>query len=226
MRLRRTRHRVDDYWQRRDLLAMQAMAPLGGQFFPMTEWSLRPAALMLVLNEIFVHQRVSVLECGSGNSTLAIARLLRRTGGRIVSLEDDERWADAVDRAIADEGLREHAAVVHAPLAPFSSELGEAAPWYDADAVRQHLPDAAVDLLLVDGPSSVLSAEGTARFPAVPVVRDHLADDYTIVLDDANRPGEKEVAAAWSRMLGVDFDLIWRIGVTIGRSRAAPPMTL
>jgi len=60
-----------------DMHAMQVLAPLlGGTYLPFSSASMRPAALAVVANDIVLHDRRRVLECGSGISTVVLGRLL------------------------------------------------------------------------------------------------------------------------------------------------------
>lgn len=55
---------------------------------------MRPAGLVAVCNEIVHGARTQIVECGSGVSTVLLARLLReRRAGGLVALEHDRHWA-------------------------------------------------------------------------------------------------------------------------------------
>ena len=112
--------------------------------------------------------------------------------------------------------------VVHAPLAPHPhAEPGLS--WYDDAALtaglRAALAGDPIDLLLVDGPPAYAAGHGLARYPALPVLGDRLAPGATVVLDDAERPGEQEVLRRWERETGLDFDRqADRAGVAVART--------
>lgn len=171
-----------------DAVAMAQLAALPGPMLPWTAWSMRPAAVVAVLSEVIVFERREVLECGSGSTTILLARLLaqRGDGGRITALEHDPGWAALIERQLRREGLAEIASVRCAPLA----EDG----WYaDADG------PGAVDLLLVDGPPAHEPGRGEARLPALPRVWPRLAASASVVLDDVDRAGEQAVLERWER---------------------------
>ena len=68
-------------------------------------WSLGRPALELVLAEVDAGRHV-VVECGSGLSTILIARRLRELGaGNVHSLEHDEGFAEACRRQLERESL-------------------------------------------------------------------------------------------------------------------------
>jgi hypothetical protein len=173
-----------------------------------------------LLVEEFVREPKLVVECGSGSSTILIAAMLKaRTGGRILAVEHDPRWADAVRSRLAAGGLEEHAEVVDAPLVAQRFGVHEVV-WYQAAALADRVP-VPIDLLLVDGPPSTGSR---ARWPALEVFGRHLSSDATILLDDGRRRSERVTAFRWAR--DHNLDLYW-IDTTKGTwkltQRSAPP---
>ena len=94
---------------------------------------MNPAGLVIVCNEIMYANRTRIVECGSGASTVVLARLLRQQeAGTLTAVEHDERWAVRVRDMLHREGLGDVATVLHAPL------TGEP-PWYDQAAI-EHAP--------------------------------------------------------------------------------------
>lgn len=206
-----------------DLKALHALAPLVGPYLPWNAIAMRPAGLVAVLNEIVVNSRSRVVECGAGISTFYIARLLRDHGGRITSIEHDERWADSIAEQLQREGLAEQATILHAPLepTPFGWGAGKG-DWYADRAVEQVTAGEPIDLLVVDGPPASSVGREHARFPAVPALEEALADDYAIVLDDINRRGEQEIIERWQLQLGITFERRWSAGrIAVGRSHGS-----
>jgi hypothetical protein len=174
-----------------DLHARQILTPLlvAGGYLPWTSGSMRPAAMVEVCNEIVHGARSRVVECGSGASTVLLARLLRgRGGGRLTAIEHDRHWAALVAEQLRREGLESIAQVLHAPL--------DGEPEWYAAAELDPIPSQ-VDLLIVDGPPAFHPGTGTSRAPALPWFEERLTDDATVMLDDVDRPGEREVIAGW-----------------------------
>ena len=174
---------------------------------------MRPAALVTVCNEIVHGARTRIVECGSGMSTVVLARLLRERGeGGLVALEHDSRWAALVEEQLRSEGLSGIARVHYAPL-------GARPPWYDLhDSDR--LP-AEVDLLIVDGPPAFDPGHGTRRAPALPWFENRLLDGATVILDDIDRDGEREVLSLWERTTDWRFKLDVVTGTASGHLVAA-----
>ena len=85
-------------WDAGDLEALEILRPLldAGGYLPWTEGALRPAALVVVCNEIVLADRREIVELGSGVSTIVLARLVREREGRLTALEHDPEWAGVV----------------------------------------------------------------------------------------------------------------------------------
>jgi predicted O-methyltransferase YrrM len=194
-----------------DDAARFALAALSGPYLPWSSGAMRPAGLVEVCNDIVLNDRRRIVELGAGISTVLLARLLGQlsTSGerRLAAVEHDARWSRWVVGQLAREGVGDHVVVVDAPLRACS--VADGAPmWYDQAAVDAGL-DAAmgvIDLLVVDGPPALAVGLEVARHPALPVLRDRLAPGATVVLDDVERPGEKEVLRRWEGQ----FDLVFR----------------
>ena len=178
-----------------DSKALQALASLPGPFLPWSGSSMRPAAIVAILSDVLVNERRTIVECGSGNSTVFTARLLTQLGdgGHVHSLDDHADWATVTQRALEREGLQSLASVVHAPLMN---------GWYD----RARMPEVSgIDLLVVDGPPAYERETARSREPALEVFWERLAPGATIVLDDSWREGEQQVISAWEQRYGIKF---------------------
>ena len=89
-----------------------------------------------------------VLECGSGSSTIAIARCLKTLGGRVLSLEHNPEFARKTIETLRVLELNDVARVVTAPLT--TRELGGAVfSWYGPEYER--FLESPIDVLIVDG---------------------------------------------------------------------------
>jgi len=203
-----------------DAHALQVLRPLlGSHYLPFSEASMRPAALVVIANDVVLHERRCVVECGSGLSTLVLARVLAEQGGHLVTLEHDPAWANVVGRLLRREGLEDVVTLVEAPLRPAPAG---ALDWYDVDAMAGAMSERGCDLLVVDGPPAHEEGKGLARLPAVPVLRRWFAPSCTVVLDDADREGERAVVQEWERQTGVSFALRGNEGVAVGHFGEAP----
>jgi hypothetical protein len=186
---------------RAELLAHHYLNPLSRRFLPGTTAALRPSGVMAVLNDICVNGRRNIVECGGGISTLYITRLIAERGGRLTTIEDDERWCEELSRQLSAEGLTETTRIVFAPLKPTRLSLA-GDPWYDEAILDACFKQETVDLLLVDGPTV-----GLIRYPAVPYFLGKLAKDHGIVVDDIPR-GSGKFLPRWEEQLGLKFRIL------------------
>jgi predicted O-methyltransferase YrrM len=162
-------------------------------------WAGSPDLLAALADHVFAHKPRTVVEFGSGLSTLVLARALALAGGgQLVSYDHLDGFAELTRRRLATLGLE---AEVHvAPLSP-AAPHGYPGEWYDAAGLPER-----IDLLLIDGPPDWL-AGGGARGAAGPTLFHRLSPGGTVLLDDADRDGEREVAARWRReFLNIAFD--------------------
>jgi predicted O-methyltransferase YrrM len=172
----------------RDLLSLEHPLP------PTRHWAASPDLLVELLRIIDRGRPTTVLELGSGVSTIVMAARLEAVGGgRLVALEHDPAYAAETRRNLALHGLDGVATVLDAPLSTL--RVGEEEwSWYTLPEEGLPAP-ASVDLLLVDGPPGATGH--LARYPALPLLAPRLAPGATIVVDDADRPDEREMARRW-----------------------------
>ncbi|HEY4095689.1 MAG TPA: class I SAM-dependent methyltransferase [Baekduia sp.] len=199
-----------------DLHAWHVLRPLldAGGYLPWSTGAMRPAGLVMVCNDIVFGDRTRIVECGSGVSTIVLARLLRERGaGSVVALEHDGAWAARVSDLLRREKLQPFARVVHAPL--------EGDPLWYATAALGELPDA-VDLLIVDGPPAYAPGEEHRRAPALERLAARLVEGATVVLDDLDRAGERAVLAEWEAGTPWRFRVEESAGVAFGARGTAP----
>ncbi len=87
------------------------------------------------------------------------------------------------------------------------------------------LEGTAVDVLVVDGPPAWRPGSAHARFPALDMLAPFLAPGATVVLDDVERAGERDVLQRWSREHAIRFDMRPEAGIAVGtwpaRTRAS-----
>lgn len=188
-----------------DSRASTELSRLGLGFRPWPGSAVRPAALQMLLNEIYINGRRSIVEFGSGLSTLYLAKALNNIGeGHLVSFESDEQWASIVRSWLKEEGVESRVTLVLAPMAACPLALNKL-EWYDLDTVTKAMSGYSADCIFVDGPLAYRDENKLSRYPAIPALQSFLADEFVVVLDDASRDGEREVASKWAKLLGVDF---------------------
>jgi hypothetical protein len=167
-------------------LGGQSLTPLSGR------WAMDPIGLTALIHHVDQHHPALVLELGGGTSTVWLQRALsRHGGGRLVSVDHDGRFLDATRKWLAGEPGGGLAQVRHAPLEAMEVS-GRLTSWYQPSSFDDLV---GIEMLIVDGPPQ--SVGPWARFPALPLLVDRLADEAWIVLDDAERPDERRIVEAW-----------------------------
>ena len=130
-----------------------------------------------------------ILECGSGLSTLLVGAVAKRQGQRHVALEHHAAWARKVKRYLTRYQL-DAVTLMDAPL----KDYGEFC-WYDASL---EMP-ARFSLVICDGPPGTTKG---GRYGLVPTLRSRLKPGTIILLDDAGRDEERDIAHRWQEELG------------------------
>ncbi len=155
------------------------------------KWSAGADFLALLVREMEKRRPELVIECSSGLSSLVLARCCERNGrGHIISLENGTEYAENTRQALRAYRLGLYAQVLDAPLVEV--EIADVPyQWYDIAA----LPTARAQMLVVDGPPGFVQRH--SRYPALPLLRDRLDGGAVLLLDDAGRRDEQELARRW-----------------------------
>jgi hypothetical protein len=170
-------------------------------------WALGPRSIDAIVALVEAIRPNTVLEFGSGLSTIALAWAVRQAigaggPGRVISIEQDDDQAGRTRARLEQAGLAAHGVVLVAPLAEQSIE-GRLTTCYSLppglDGVLAGRP---VELIVVDGPAGPPGV----RFGTLPLARPYTAPGTRFVLDDALRDGELAIAAAWGGLPYVKLD--------------------
>jgi hypothetical protein len=161
-----------------------------------------PDFLKSLADHVLASKPKLAVECGSGISTIVVARCLQLNGsGHVFSLEHLEQFAMQTRDELERQDLSQWATVIHSPLRPYDF-AGRAFQWYPMDK----LPDEAIDLLIVDGPPA--SVGQSPRYPAGPLLFPRLSSQAAIFIDDASRPEELSVIEKWRKQFThLSFDI-------------------
>jgi len=158
------------------------------------DWSIDPFLGKFILQHLIENQTRSILELGSGSSTVLIARCLRALGRSDclhIAVDHDSRFLELTRRNLRLNDLAEGVELWYCPLAPVA---GSDKVWYGG--LKEKLRDKSIDLLIVDGPPGALQPE--SRFPALPTLLPFLSEVCVVILDDASRADERSVARKWA----------------------------
>jgi predicted O-methyltransferase YrrM len=165
-------------------------------------WAASPDFLAIQVASIRQHKPLTILELGSGQSTLLSAYILEQLGaGHVYALDDTEVFADMSRDNIARHKLDNYATIIHAPLKSYSIH-GQDWQWYDLDCLTT-LPK--IDFLLVDGPPQYGKETPMLRYPALPLLAASLAPNALILMDDADRASERLVAERWQAEFPIEL---------------------
>ena len=165
-------------------------------------WKADAGFLTLVAETILAQKPPSVVELGCGATSLVAARALALAGGGdLVGFDQHEDYVASVRSWLSGYGL--DASLFAAPLTRTDADWP--GRWYDlADRAPER-----IGLLIVDGPPWAVHpfVRGAAEtlFP-------RLSPGGLVLLDDADRPGERVIAARW-RKRWPDFEFrLARVG--------------
>ena len=196
----------------KDNLAIQFIKdylPNSENYFPFTNSSINPHTLSCVLNDIKINKRKSVIEFGGGLSTLAIAKfaLLNKIDLEIITIENNEGYAQLLNSIIKNEGLSSFVKVIVAPLNQSKLSLNNL-DWYDETVVKECIKNTKFDCIIVDGPEAWNSQNELSRYPAFPSLEHHIAPNYSLFVDDTFRNGEKVILSKWTVKYNIPFKKI------------------
>lgn len=153
-----------------------------------------------LLAKIEIKPDLVILETGSGISTILIAYLLEQYAphATFISLDHDIDYKSKTKRELALHKLN-NVHLLYAPLRKYQID-GQVWYWYDMKPILEVLQGRKIDFLSIDGPP--MATQPLARYPVLPLLKDRLAQEYVLVLDDAKREEEKAIVERWRLELG------------------------
>ena len=174
-----------------------SLSPLisGWTYLPITDWAAGPEYYAHICNDIIINNKLSVVEAGSGISTILLARLIKKNNlkTKILSIDHDAGWQEVVAHCLETDGVKDAVEFVCSPLV----RNGQYS-WYDKCQIVLPI-DFVVDTIVVDGP---IGDVPMARYGAIPFLREYLSNEcYTIYLHDTDRADEQETIRRWAEML-------------------------
>jgi predicted O-methyltransferase YrrM len=132
---------------------------------------------MEVIEKSFSGKRVSVFEWGSGASTIWMAR----RGFDVISVEHDQRWAEAVKLKSQELDLP-FESIVKEPTATNSPRAGSRKRGFEGLDFRDY-----VDEINHYGLFDLIVIDGRARTECLLAAKSHLKKDGKILFDNSNR---------------------------------------
>jgi Methyltransferase domain len=146
------------------------------------------------------HGRMTIVELGSGFSTLVLASVLPRVfkESDITTIEGEENYAHQVQEMLRLYDLDRFVKVRWVPYA--TNALGI---WFSKPELQQVMGDKKVDILIVDAPPGHWSR--CARQPAIPFFLPYLKPNAKVMLHDALRPDESLITKDWRQYFRVCY---------------------
>jgi len=205
-----------------DAASIALLSGILRDYVPWTSSAMKPGAVVKIINEVIINERRSIVEFGSGISTLYLAKVIKDLGfGRLVSIDHDESWIEKMSLMVERVGGG-GVSFVQAPLVKTSLALDDNV-WYREADLLQSLSGLNFDLVVVDGPFAYKKPIRRSRFPAIPFLHNYklLSDSHVVFLDDALRSGEKDIMRRWGDAYGYTFsvDKSSRIAIAGTRER-------
>lgn len=143
-------------------------------------------SLLYLLMRISLETDVKrVLELGAGQSSLLFNQLRKHRNFEVVTLEHNEEWARRIGSLVSHQ-------VIYAPLLERTIE-GFRSPAYDLSQLSGKF-----DFVVVDGP---VGSPSRSRWGALPLLSEHIEQEYVVVFDDAERKGEQQTIKEAIRIL-------------------------
>jgi predicted O-methyltransferase YrrM len=132
----------------------------------------------------------SILECGSGLSTILTGSIAQKRGQRLWALEHTPEWATRVQEYLSRYKIDSVVMCIN-PLKDYGAFC-----WYDVPL--ESMPDR-YTMVICDGPPGMTKG---GRYGLLPVMRKRLKPGCVILLDDADREQERAIASRWATECG------------------------
>jgi predicted O-methyltransferase YrrM len=158
-------------------------------------WSIDSFLGRHLIQHLLEHRPKCIVELGSGSSSIIMARtlqILEEKNTAHIAVDHESKYLDLTRLSAQLNGVSEDIEFLLCPLERYES-LNKL--WYGGLAER--LNDRKIDLLVVDGPPGPL--QPMSRYPAVPLLLPYMSEHCTVILDDANRDEEQEIARRWTQ---------------------------
>ena len=147
-----------------------------------------------------IETRGSILECGSGVTTVLMGILCGKLQTEVWSLENSAEWRERIMKVLSANDI----SCVHVCYSPLV-EYGDFS-WYDPPLAE--LPNK-FSLIICDGPPGATKG---GRYGLLPVMGERFQTGTTILLDDAGRPAEMELIKRWETEAEFGSNIIDRAG--------------
>lgn len=189
----RSKKELLNFWRQLENLEALRSELNFSKSLPVTRgWAASPDFLHLLSRYVVAQRPSTIVECGSGSTTVVLARCAANVGrGHVYSLEHDPDFAESTRQELNRHQLQDWATIIDAPLVNHNIKK-ESWVWYDVKGLESI---SKIDLLVIDGPPFWVGE--LARYPAGPLFFPKIPSDSIIFLDDADRTEEVKIVNRW-----------------------------
>jgi hypothetical protein len=164
-----------------------------GMIIPYNSMSISPRAMMVIINHILINDIKTIVEFGSGISTIFLNNLSKKNNLslNITSVDHDGSW----QKKIKEKYNLEQVKFIHAPQKGVIKFKGSDFIWYEQTAMGG-IDKSAVDFVIIDGPigeKSLYERAGAFEFFKSELNR----KSFSCLMDDTNFKELKEVMAQY-----------------------------
>lgn len=192
--IRESEQNYKQYRQIESLFSIFSLLKISRPLPFLRKWAISPDFATVIMSLFYEKKPQLIVELGSGSSTLISAYCLQEIGsGKIISYAQGKDYAKITNPNIAKHGSQDFAEVIYTPMKEVKIN-NEKWLWYD-EKVFKELQN--IDILIVDGPVQTEQKQELMRYPALPILDEHLNNNSVVVLDDAGRNNEKRIAELW-----------------------------
>lgn len=169
----------------------------------MHDWTIPSDFAHHLLQVILSKTSGNVLDVGSGISTILSGYAVElRGGGKVISLEHDQKYAEKTYSMIKAHRLENFIELYYCPIVDYTINEKKWS-WYDISAVKNITE---IEVVCIDGPPG--SLHELARYPALPLLHQYLTKSATILLDDGARIDEKAIAEKWIVEFNLEYEYL------------------
>ncbi|HEX7767647.1 MAG TPA: class I SAM-dependent methyltransferase, partial [Nitrospira sp.] len=183
---------------------LQSLIPLDS----LGGWALCAETIDYLMEYIRIQRPSSILEFGSGTSSLALAWVMNRLHGPsdrayVYSIDQSATYIQKAKDLLARHGLLRHVRFLQADV--IDQQIGS------VNTTCYHLPAPVLhrffegvhpDCVVIDGPAG----HNGVRFGTIPLVRNYLSSQASVFLDDGLRDSELDTAEQWELLQYVRWD--------------------
>jgi len=191
----------NSYQQIVSYLELRAILGYDHRIPPLRGWSISPDLALLLIRLLETKKPRSVLDLGSGFSTVICARYAKQSDATVISVDHNSHFAKQTRSLLKEWKLQDYARVITAKMA---------CGYYDLTPLLQE--KLAFDFVVIDGPPAGAHRDPMVRGGLLPRYSDLLVPRAIIIMDDYKREGEQMVVSKWAsaglvKIMSVDTTL-------------------